>query len=346
MVVGFWLERVVTEQGWQPAFSVEKTAQSLRLLDPISLYFETVFEPKPENLNMKNLLLGLVLSLFAIPAFATVHTVLADNFFYDPAFLTVDPGDTIRFEWVVGNHPTSSTTGPWSSAVSFPLNSSATTFDLVLTTPGTYDYICDFHIFLGMVGTIVVNDPPCSAPPTTPFVTVVPSAINIGWDPPTGAIGCEVSGGPVGAGFPGTARVISSFPDGISIPTSLAPGNYEVRVRCVCSLSPLLPSPYSAVTTFTVTAPKLANELPEMDAILSPNPATDQALLRYQLENAGQVNIQIVDLLGQVHSSEQMMADAGKQQFSLDLSRLENGQYLLNVSAEGAEQTISFSVVK
>lgn len=80
------------------------------------------------------------------------------NIFY-PAYLDVFPGDTIRFEYDGMSYPHTTTSTniplgaiPWDAELSFE-NSS---FDIVLTVVGVYDYVCTPHIEMGMVGEITV----------------------------------------------------------------------------------------------------------------------------------------------------------------------------------------------
>jgi len=82
---------------------------------------------------MKKLFATLLLALPLMAAQATVHTVQVSSNQYSPATLNVGAGDTIRFQWVNGTHPTSSDNGAWST---FQMNSNATTHDGVLLIPG------------------------------------------------------------------------------------------------------------------------------------------------------------------------------------------------------------------
>ena len=66
-------------------------------------------------------------------------------------------GDTIKWVWAAGTHTTTSTSVPtgantWNS----PMNSSSTTFEYVLTTPGSYNYWCAIHTTM-MEGSFTVS---------------------------------------------------------------------------------------------------------------------------------------------------------------------------------------------
>jgi len=99
-----------------------------------------------------------VLSLFLI--FSASITVSAANhiikfggtlgFNYDPNNLNVTVGDTVTWQGSFSSHPLSSTSVP-QGAATFSKNS-GTTFSYVVNIAGTYNYKCDFHANLGMVG--------------------------------------------------------------------------------------------------------------------------------------------------------------------------------------------------
>lgn len=79
--------------------------------------------------------------------------------FFDPIGLFVEPGTTVTFENVSGFHNSESydnripsAAGTWSTAVG---ETGEHTFD----EPGTYDYYCQPHKTLGMVGRLVVGEP-------------------------------------------------------------------------------------------------------------------------------------------------------------------------------------------
>jgi plastocyanin len=121
----------------------------------------------------------LVLILFAIcgsHAFAATHEVQVISFRFEPATLTIAPGDTVRWRNTGGIHNVVSDDGSFGSG---DPDSSAWTYSRVFDTAGQYGYYCAPHGSpggLGMAGSITV------APATTTF------AINTGiggtWNSP------------------------------------------------------------------------------------------------------------------------------------------------------------------
>jgi len=85
--------------------------------------------------------------------YATNHVIkfggtLGNN--YSPKELEVAVGDTVTWEGTFSTHPLSSTSVP-PGAASFEKNT-GTTFSYLVQVEGTYNYQCDFHVGLGMIG--------------------------------------------------------------------------------------------------------------------------------------------------------------------------------------------------
>ena len=108
---------------------------------------------------MKSLIYFFTL-LLCTSTYATIDTVTVTNFQYTPQFLEIDLGDTIRFIWEEGNHPTTAGTDgiPDDAFTTFPMNSTNPQHDLILTEEGFYPYFCAFHFTSdNMFGEITVN---------------------------------------------------------------------------------------------------------------------------------------------------------------------------------------------
>ena len=89
---------------------------------------------------------------------AITHLVSVEDFEFDPAFITVNLGDTVFWMWDEGNHTTTSTSIPAGAASwDSPINSSNLFYIYVPTVAGTYNYICQPHSVMGMQGVITVN---------------------------------------------------------------------------------------------------------------------------------------------------------------------------------------------
>jgi len=107
---------------------------------------------------------------------AATFTVAAQNYFFSPATLTINAGDTVTWTNSSGvEHTATSDSGVWNG--SLPQGGS---FSFTFANPGVFNYFCAFHSSLGMVGTITVN--PASGGPT-------PTALPTATQPGTSTIG-------------------------------------------------------------------------------------------------------------------------------------------------------------
>ena len=97
----------------------------------------------------------LSLNLYAQTSF----NVTVSNYKFSPANLTVTAGDEVVWTNTGGTHNVDGKTTVFpSNPVSFGNNlGSGWTYSFVFNTAGTYDYQCDPHAAMGMVGKIVVN---------------------------------------------------------------------------------------------------------------------------------------------------------------------------------------------
>ena len=105
---------------------------------------------------------------FASSLSATIHTINAGSYYFTPANLTINTGDTV--EWINdgGNHDVnadinSQTGSSFNNPVSFQSNTTnvvgSIIYTHIFTLPGTYSYDCSVgsHAAAGMVASITVN---------------------------------------------------------------------------------------------------------------------------------------------------------------------------------------------
>ncbi|HLG94562.1 MAG TPA: plastocyanin/azurin family copper-binding protein [candidate division Zixibacteria bacterium] len=97
------------------------------------------------------------LILLAQTAWAKTDTVRMQDFQFVPKILVVNPGDTVVWKSVqeccLAHTSTRSLTSSWNSGP-VPLNG---TFQRAFTESGSYEYFCDSHRTIGMVGQITVT---------------------------------------------------------------------------------------------------------------------------------------------------------------------------------------------
>ena len=107
----------------------------------------------------------LVTALLSQSAGAAIYTVeVGPEFAFQPAQLTVAPGDTVVWEWSgIGVHTVTSGTGPLdpSSGVEFDSGAGPVaapfTFSHTFNSTGTFDYYCEPHRGAGMVSKVIVE---------------------------------------------------------------------------------------------------------------------------------------------------------------------------------------------
>lgn len=81
------------------------------------------------------------------------------EYYFDPVGLSVEPGTTVTFENVSGNHNAVSYDGRVPEAADGFETTIGETAEVTVEEPGTYDYFCSPHKAFGMVGRIVVGEP-------------------------------------------------------------------------------------------------------------------------------------------------------------------------------------------
>lgn len=105
-----------------------------------------------------SILFSIILLFLSSISNSTTWIVNVSNFAFSPSNLPgVIVGDTIKWQWVSGDHTTTSLTIPagapdWDS----PISSGTQTFSYIIAVPGNYSYKCTPH-FPGMEGSFTAN---------------------------------------------------------------------------------------------------------------------------------------------------------------------------------------------
>ncbi len=105
-------------------------------------------------------LAALFMLLYAGAQAQTTHSVDVTNNKYTPAVITISPGDEVTWTNSEGFHNVNGTTGTYPGNPESFGNNTGTgwTFSHTFNTPGVYDYQCDPHVNLGMVGQVIVEE--------------------------------------------------------------------------------------------------------------------------------------------------------------------------------------------
>lgn len=107
---------------------------------------------------------AIALFMFSSPAFAEVHEVKMLNrneqgpMIYEPQFLRIAPGDSVRFLPTQPGHNVATIDGMLPEGAE-PFKSKINEeFEVTLDVPGTYGIKCSPHLAMGMVMVIQVGD--------------------------------------------------------------------------------------------------------------------------------------------------------------------------------------------
>jgi len=106
-------------------------------------------------MNKFNLVLLFFLLFILAKTYSNTQTISVGGMVFTPTPAAVTVGDTIKWVWANGIHTTTSVTIPagalpWSA----PIDSAHTSFIYKIAVAGQYNYWCNFHYKLGMLGTI------------------------------------------------------------------------------------------------------------------------------------------------------------------------------------------------
>lgn len=226
--------------------------------------------------------------------------------------LALIPGEILDIPYTFS--PTD--TGSYSASLSVDYGAVSTTMDVAidLQTAG-----CDATV----------------APDGLTSNTIAGTGALLSWNEVQGAEMCEVQGRPLGASSFAKLR-FSVPPHEQLIPASALNLNttYEWRVRCACSISPVIDTtPFSSLENFTTPASWLRASNPNPQKIaLHPNPASETVQLTWT-PMTGELQISLSDALGRLMI--QMLMDASTGFTQLDLADFPAGFYQLTMRSTG-----------
>ena len=109
---------------------------------------------------MRKITLLFISSILSCILLATNHNVTTVGNTFSPANITINQGDTVTWTNGGGFHNVNATQTTYPNnpeGFGNSVSSSSWTFQHIFTIPGTYDYQCDPHTAMGMVGTVIVN---------------------------------------------------------------------------------------------------------------------------------------------------------------------------------------------
>jgi hypothetical protein len=161
------------------------------------------------------------------------------------------------------------------------------------------------------------------------------SGVTLSWNEIPGSVKCEVQGRPIGAPTFASLKV-NVPPFEAFVPASLlAPGtDYEWQVRCACSLSPVVATPFSGLETFNW--PVLREQAGAGQFVMYPNPASDRIAFSLDVpENSLNQDweIRIYDPTGRMLEQRQISVIGSKIQGTVELMNRPAGTYVIHAQS-------------
>jgi hypothetical protein len=158
--------------------------------------------------------------------------------------------------------------------------------------------------------------------------TLTGGAAVTAWSPVPNQIGCQIQVRLAGGATLGAVIVGGAGASGFNIPFSaLQPGtDYEWRVRCGCSQTPLVAGAFSSYQPFSTPGGAVISSLP--------NPTTGQSNVTFSVADGGYATLDVYDMSGRlVDAIFTGAAQANKEyRFDFDGSALPNGVYIYRLT--------------
>ncbi|MDX1953539.1 MAG: Ig-like domain-containing protein [Verrucomicrobiota bacterium] len=203
--------------------------------------------------------------LFAIAAaahltlHAATHNVSVGNNFFNPANITINQGDTVRWTWIGNGHTVTSGTRPTASGLfNSGLRNNGAVFTFTFNDAGVFPYFCQPHA--GQNGSVTVQ-----AVNQDPVVTITSPTNNATF--PAGAVQVTAE-----ASDDGSVASVQLFNGNTSLGTAdtsapyvfdlvLSAGSYNLIAQVTDNLGAVSVSPVVTinVTNSTVNSPELSN---------------------------------------------------------------------------------------
>jgi hypothetical protein len=190
----------------------------------------------------------------------------------------------------------------------------------------------------------VINSCLPTVAPQNPTHILGGSKVTLQWDVVPQSVACQVKGTRIdpAPGPTGSKSLIGSETSMIGIPFSTlgAGTTWRYQVRCACSTTPLLVTPFSALDTFAI--PTLRQAETSHQISLFPNPAQDVIQLNLAGFADQTIDIVIASVDGRVQAIRQEAVQVESQMLALDISGLTPGLYLVTVRSEEGTKTLRF----
>ncbi|MCZ4410731.1 T9SS type A sorting domain-containing protein [Cryomorphaceae bacterium 1068] len=198
-------------------------------------------------------------------------------------------------------------------------------------------------ILASSCATPVCENPFPAVNPASLNTTLLSNAVLTEWEEVDGQIGCQIQVRLAGAGSLLGAKIIGGVnADSFVIPGSvLNPGtDYEWRVRCGCSQTPLVAGPFSAWQFFSTGS--------GISISSSPNPTNGQSFVNFSVSQSEMTTLEVYDMTGKmVEALFSGIAQPGSDyRFEFNGTGLPNGIYIYRLTTESEVKTEKFMISK
>lgn len=170
----------------------------------------------------------------------------------------------------------------------------------------------------------------------------VGNAIATAWDAVPGQIGCQIQVRLAGGSVLGARIVSGADADGFNIPFGAldAGTDYEWRVRCGCSQTPLVAGPFSSWQPFsTPGGASIAS---------SPNPTAGPSNVTFTVVEEGTTTLEVFDMNGRMVEAifTGVAQPNNEYRFQFDGSGLPNGVYIYRLTTQGEMVNEKFMIAQ
>lgn len=274
--------------------------------------------------------------------YASIDTIRVQNFYFSPATLVINQGDTVVWQLINGNHTATSGTmvgttnvpdGIWDSGFLTDI------FSFTFNSIGTYPYYCIPHGSGGMVGVIsVLPSGQAGQIVTISNFTFSPDNLSINKD--------EVVTWIIMEGMHSTTSGTSCTKDGLwdsgimdsvgqtFIHTFNTNGIYSYYCIPHCVSNDMK----GLILVDTVITGKSENLTYNIESIqIYPNPFSNYAIIEYKILKKSEVTLKVYDILGnEVKTLVNKSQDAGLHRIELNASDLgiPNGMYFYHIKTD------------
>lgn len=218
-----------------------------------------------------------------------------------------------------------------------------------LLTPAAGIYYVLVHDYSGSDDFTITLD--CDDNCSDPFPAVDPASLSTTqlangflteWDAVAGQVGCQIQARLAGATALLGAQIIggttaSSFVIPFSV---LQPStDYEWRVRCGCSQTPIVAGPFSAWQPFTTPGAAIAS---------MPNPTEGQSNVTFTVLEEGYTTLEVFDMSGRLVDAifTGNAQPNNEYRFEFDGSALPNGVYIYRLTTDNEVVNDKFMIAK